>query len=213
MATIDKSISAPHPLDPSQQLNLNESETRPSLSLIEIEMDQIVGIDTDTAQLLTNLDFIWPDQIDLTSWSTSCAILIYMMAPMCVISRKNGYDVLGSGRSWNLAKKLYRPSDKVPVLLLTGKKRVPVADKLQFLAAEIIGLTSEYRTRPNLPVNLKRIWDDLNAAHVKSIEGIDAKAFSRATGFSLKSLERRRYASACRPRVSGPQAKTSAAQS
>jgi len=169
-------------------IKLQTSSVGLRLELITTPLDQVKGLDADTAELLNKLDFSWPNQVDDKSWSLATARLVYQIAPMVLISRKDGFEVLGSGRAWNLAKKLYGPTDSVPALLLSDKKKIPVADKLQFLAAELLGLSAEYRTRPKLPKRLKDVWNQINASAMNPIQGSDAKAFSRATGFSLKSV-------------------------
>lgn len=171
---------------------LNDSKQLPTslkLELIEVSLEQIRGLDPDIQQFFSSQDFNFQSAVDFQIWSPEAARLAYLMTPMVLIQRSDGFDVLGSGRSWRIAQAVFETGSVVPALVLTDIKRLPVAEKLLFAAVELLGLFADFRTRPHLPSKLLDIWERLNAAGVKSIIGSDMKAFSRGTGFSLKSLE------------------------
>lgn len=170
---------------------IQQSSPGSTFALIDVALNQINGLDADIEQLFNDLDFSLPAVTDFTSWNSAVARRTYQVAPMVLIQRKKGFDVLGSGRAWRLAQAVYVPTDIVPALVLSEAKRVPVAEKFELLAAELFGLYAVLRTRPNLPSKLMMVWERLNALGIASIQGSDAKAFARGTGFSLMSLTSR----------------------
>ena len=161
----------------------------PKLELIEVSLAQIRGLDPDIQLFFGGENFNFQNAVDFKIWSPEAARLAYLMAPMILIKRSDGFDILGSGRSWRIAQSIFQADSNVPALVLAETTRVAVADKLQFAAVELLGLYADFRTRPHLPAKLMNMWSKLNAMGVKSILGSEIKAFSRGTGFSMKSLE------------------------
>jgi len=157
-------------------------------SLDDISLADIEGIDLDIKELFDSFNLLLPTCINLKKWDKEIAKMTYRMAPMILIKRKKGYEVLGSGRAFQLAHELYEKSDKVPALVLNNFTHISLDTKLQIVASELFGLYSEYRTRPHFAENLKCIWEHLNKKGVCTIQGKTAKDFANGTGFSVKSV-------------------------
>jgi hypothetical protein len=160
-----------------------------ALKLIQVPLTQIMGLDPEIAEFFLAQDFNFETVIDFKVWSVEASIWSYQIAPMVLIERKGGFEVLGSGRALRVAQSVFGPADSVPALVLTGVKRISTEVKFQILAAELFGLSAEFRTRPNLPYKLLKLWKQMNAMGVHPIAGTDIKNFSRGTGYSLKALK------------------------
>ena len=160
-----------------------------NLELIEVSLDEIRGLDPDVEQFLIKQDFNFQSAVDFKIWAPDAARLAYLIAPMVLIRRASGFDVLGSGRAWRIAQMVFDSnSKKLPALVLRDTKRISAGDKLQFVAVELFSFYADFRTRPHLPRKLLSAWKGLNEAGIQSIVGNDSQAFSRGTGFSLGSL-------------------------
>lgn len=160
------------------------------LTLQHVQIDEIKGLDTDIEAFLESEDFSLQTCVDFKAWDEVTAKLIYSMAPMVLIQRKKQYEVLGSGRAWRAAQAIFGSTEPVPALVLKDAKRIPRTTKLQVLAAELLGLHAEFRTRPHLPEALLKIWNRLNAECVESIKGTQPKDFARGTGFTVRKPAR-----------------------
>jgi hypothetical protein len=141
-----------------------------SVELAMIELGSIVGQDDDTQDFLATQGFVPDLTIEYAAWNPETLNFLYLSAPMVLIARADGYNYLGSGRAYALAQELYAPTDKVPALLI-GAKRINRQTKLQYLAGELFGLHSAYRTRRHLPTRLYAIWNQLLAEAVPVIPG------------------------------------------
>ena len=108
---------------------------------------------------------------------------------MVLIARGNGFEYLGSGRAFQLAQEIFVKGESIPALLIKGT-RIKRETKLQVLAADLFGFPALNRTRRFVPRTLYLIWKELGKAGVAAIVGATAKDFSRATGYSVKSLIR-----------------------
>ncbi len=159
------------------------------LELIQIRLSQIQGLDPEIAEFFMAENFNFETVTDFKIWSKDAARWSYQIAPMIVIKRKVGFEVLGSGRAWRVAQSVFETGDLVPALLLTDVKRIPTQVKFQIVAAELFGLCADFRTRPNLPSRLLDLWKQMNVKGVNSINGDDIKSFSRGTGYSLRALK------------------------
>ena len=156
--------------------------------LISLTRSDIRGIDPEIENFLVSVGYETDTSIDLGAWSPETAQLVYSIAPMVVVARKNKFDVIGSGRAWCLAQELFASGQKFPALCLTAK-RIDTRTKLQFVAAEMFGLAAEYRTRRHIPKRLMALWEQLNAQKIPTILGVGSQAFSQGTGYSLESLK------------------------
>ncbi len=160
-----------------------------ALALVQVRLAQIRGLDPEIAEFFRLHDFNFETVNDFKIWSKESARWSYQIAPMVLIKRNEGFEVLGSGRAWRVAQTVFEPGDSIPALLLTDIKRIPTEVKLQIVAAELFGFCADFRTRPNLPAKLLQLWQQMNAKGVDSIAGKDIKAFSRGTGYSLRALK------------------------
>jgi hypothetical protein len=163
----------------------------PEFKVIEITLAKIRGIDPDIQKFLTNVGYVPDTSIDLDAWSETSARLIYYRLPMYLVERKLGeFDVIGDGRTLNLAQRLFDKNETFPALCLSAK-RLSAETKLSLMAIEIYGLAPLYRTRRNLPVRSMSVWEALTDAGVPTINGLDPKSFSRGSGYSLTSLQKK----------------------
>jgi len=159
------------------------------LELVQVQLSEVWGLDTDINEFFRQQDFNFGTVTDFKVWSEEAARWSYQVAPMILIRRKNGFDVLGTGRAWGVAKSLFGRDDSIPALVLANVKRVPTDVKFQIVAAELFALSADYRTRPNLPAALLNLWQQLNARGIRSMVGDDVRTFSQGTGYSLKALK------------------------
>ena len=164
------------------------------LELIQVKLSTVLGLDPEISEFFQNQDFNFETVTDFKVWSKEAAKWSYQICPMILAKRRNGFEILGSGRTWRVAQSLFEPEEFVPALVLTGIKKIPTEVKFQVVAAELFALSSEFRTRPSLPAKLLNLWEQLNAKGVQTIAGGGAKAFSRGTGYSLKALKSTRTA-------------------
>lgn len=161
----------------------------PGLALIQVPLSQILGLDSEIADFFREQDFNFETVTDFNIWAAESAWWSYQIAPMVLIKRRGGFEVLGTGRAWRVAQSVFEAGDSVPALLLTEVKRASTDVKFQIVAAELFGLCADFRTRPNLPTKLLNLWKQMNSKGVHSIVGDDIKAFSRGTGYSLRALK------------------------
>jgi len=178
------SKSKPPPSKSAAGRPINHLEVK----LQQVRMDQISGLDPDIKQFFDDQNLNFQSLPDVNAWTAEAAWWSYTMAPMVLIQRKDGFDVLGSGRAWRVAQLLFQPDDTVGALVLSGVRRIATQTKLQILAAELFGLSADYRTRPKRPQKLRQLWQALVDKGVHCIVGDDIKDFSRATGYSLRAL-------------------------
>ena len=161
----------------------------PVLALVQVPLSQILGLDGEIAEFFREQDFNFETMTDFKIWSPESAWWAYQIAPMVLIKRNRGFDVLGTGRAWRVAQSVFQAGDSVPALLLTEVKRASTDVKFQIVAAELFGLCADFRTRPNLPTKLLNLWKQMHRKGIHSIVGDDIKAFSRGTGYSLRALK------------------------
>lgn len=159
------------------------------MALVQVPLSQILGLDGEIAEFFRQQDFNFETVTDFNIWSSESAWWAYQIAPMVLIKRHRGFDVLGTGRAWRVAQTVFEPGDSVPALVLTDVKRASTDVKFQIVASELFGLCADFRTRPNLPATLLKLWRQMNVKGVDSIVGDDIKAFSRGTGYSLRALK------------------------
>lgn len=158
-----------------------------NLSLISVPLNSITGLDKTVAEMLESEGYETDTALDLDAWDKNCARWIYFASPMIVAARKDGYEVVGTGRAWRLAIDLFETDENVPVMLLPSA-RLRKADKLCIVAAELFGLAAAHRTRRHIPRRMMGLWEKLKAEGVDSILGEGRTAFSRGSGYSLKAL-------------------------
>jgi hypothetical protein len=161
----------------------------PALALVQVPLSQILGLDPEIAEFFREHDFNFETVTDFNIWSPEAAWWSYQIAPMVLIKRRGGFEVLGTGRAWRVAQSVFQAGNSVPALVLTDVKRASTDVKFQIVAAELFGLCADFRTRPNLPAKLLKLWRQMNVKGVDSIVGDDIKAFSRGTGYSLRALK------------------------
>lgn len=163
--------------------------TVPDMTLVQVPLSQILRLDPEIEEFFRAQDFNFETVPDFKVWSKEAARWSYQIAPMILIQRKESFEVLGSGRAWRVAQSVFEPYESVPALVLKDVKRIPTAAKFQIVAAELFGLCADFRTRPNLPAKLLKLWRQMNVKGVDSIVGDDIKDFSRGTGYSLRALK------------------------
>lgn len=159
----------------------------PSLSLIFVRLDQIDGPEKETEAFLKTIGFEVDVGLDWDRWQKASLPWLYLLSPMLLVRRGNGYRFLGSGRSSMLAHEIFGNEVEIPAFLIDSQ-RVPRETKLQILEKDLLCLPAIYRTRNHLPDRLLTIWTALNGQGTSSIMGSTLRDFSRATGFSLKAL-------------------------
>lgn len=163
------------------------TELRPELVLVRLA--QIFGQEKESKAFLRKCEYETDTALDAESWNRETLQFLYLLSPMVLIARGNGFEYLGSGRAFQLAQEIFVKGESIPALLIKGT-RIKRETKLQVLAADLFGFPALNRTRRFVPRTLYLIWKELGKAGVAAIVGATAKDFSRATGYSVKSLIR-----------------------
>ncbi|MBK7002922.1 MAG: hypothetical protein IPH35_24175 [Rhodoferax sp.] len=175
------------------------------LNLKYVSLRQILGLDKEIGEFFEANDFNFETVIDFEAWSNDAAQWVYMCAPMLLVRRDQGFDVIGTGRTWRVAQQLFADDDAVPTLQFDSH-RLSKQVKLQIVAAELFGLCSEFRTRPHVAARLMQLWQAMNDLQIPSITGSGAKAFARGTGYSLKPLQKSKKPNAVNSSTENPDA-------
>jgi hypothetical protein len=159
----------------------------PSVSLIFVRLNQIEGPEKETEAFLKKIGFEVDVGLDWGRWQKSSLPCLYLLSPMLLVRRGDGYRFLGSGRASMLAHEIFGNDEEIPAFLIDSQ-RVARETKLQILEKDLLCLPAIYRTRNHLPDQLFKIWMAFDGEGIKSIMGSTLRDFSRATGFSLKAL-------------------------
>jgi len=90
------------------------------------------------------------------------------------------YEVLGAGLSWSLAKHLYAPGDLVPAMVIEAR-RISQLDKLDFVAAELLGMPALFNLGKAGPRIRKEIWQHFIDIGHSPTSSTAQSAFNKAT--------------------------------
>lgn len=152
----------------------------PQIEHINISLSQVLGFDHEIFEFMEQHWTIPDFGFSTRHHNQTMLRLAYIMNPMVVIERKDGYYVIGEGRAYWLAQQLYQPDDLVLALLIKSG-RLRKQQKLQILAADLIIYHALARTRPHLPHQLYYLCAAIAESGFIAIDGIDPETTSACT--------------------------------
>jgi hypothetical protein len=148
-----------------------------------VRLDQIDGLEEDTADFCRRHDLLAEVNLHLDRWSPQLLRWGVNCMHLTLWRRKGRLVVLGSGRVLTLARRIAKHDDRLPATVVESKT-LTTQQKLLILCEEMLFRPAFYRPGPGHAAAALRLWQDLVAAGVQPAKGPELRQFALAMGLS-----------------------------